>query len=118
MPSINGHITLKEAQQRLAQRNDGKRFVELFRHGSFSVEFYAPRGADPQQPHKQGEVYVVVSGTGEFECAGRRAPFSSGDVLFAPAGIEHRFVNFGDDLAVWVFFYGPEGGEHFAASRP
>jgi hypothetical protein len=23
----------------------------------------------------------------------------------------HRFENFSDDLAVWVFFYGPEGGE-------
>jgi len=25
--------------------------------------------------------------------------------------MEHRFENFSDDLAVWVFFYGPEGGE-------
>ena len=24
------------------------RFVELFRHGSMSLELYAPRGADPQ----------------------------------------------------------------------
>ncbi len=34
-----------------------------------------------------------------------------GNVLFVPAGMEHRFENFRDDLAVWVFFYGPEGGE-------
>jgi hypothetical protein len=32
-------------------------------------------------------------------------------VLFAAAGVAHRFENFTDDFAVWVFFYGPEGGE-------
>jgi hypothetical protein len=25
--------------------------------------------------------------------------------------VEHRFEEFSDDLAVWVIFYGPEGGE-------
>ncbi|HJN61512.1 MAG TPA: cupin domain-containing protein, partial [Alphaproteobacteria bacterium] len=37
--------------------------------------------------------------------------FAAGDVLFAPAGLEHRFVNFTDDFYVWVVFYGQEGGE-------
>jgi hypothetical protein len=31
--------------------------------------------------------------------------------LFVPAGAEHRFEDFTDDLTVWVVFYGPEGGE-------
>jgi len=34
-----------------------------------------------------------------------------GDVIFAPAGIEHRFENFSDDFVTWVIFYGPVGGE-------
>ena len=38
-------------------------------------------------------------------------PFGPGDCLFAAAGEVHRFEQFSDDLAVWVFFYGPEGGE-------
>jgi hypothetical protein len=25
--------------------------------------------------------------------------------------MEHRFENFSDDLSVWVFFFGPQGGE-------
>jgi hypothetical protein len=28
-----------------------------------------------------------------------------------PAGHVHRFESFSDDFAVWVFFYGPSGGE-------
>jgi mannose-6-phosphate isomerase-like protein (cupin superfamily) len=37
--------------------------------------------------------------------------FAVGDALFVAAGVEHRFENFSDDLAAWVAFYGPEGGE-------
>ncbi len=36
---------------------------------------------------------------------------STGDFLFVPAGVEHRFENFTSDFATWVFFYGPVGGE-------
>ena len=40
-----------------------------------------------------------------------RVPFGAGDMLFVPAKMEHRFEDFSADLAVWVMFYGPEGGE-------
>jgi len=90
---------------------DGERYVELFRHGTLSVELYAPRAHDPQSPHTRDEVYVVVSGQGQFLNGAERHPFGPGDVLFVPAGVTHRFEEFSDDLAVWVFFYGPEGGE-------
>jgi hypothetical protein len=36
---------------------------------------------------------------------------AAANTLFAAAEVEHRFENFTDDLAVWVIFYGPEGGE-------
>jgi mannose-6-phosphate isomerase-like protein (cupin superfamily) len=56
----------------------------------------------------------VASGTGWFVCEGKRMRFSPGDALFAAAGETHRFEDFGDDFAVWVMFYGPEGGERAA----
>ena len=90
----------------------GERFVELFGHGTLSVELYAPRGTDPQQPHTRDEIYVVISGTGYFVNGGDRHPFVPGEVLFVPAGIVHRFEDFTPDFATWVFFYGPEGGEN------
>jgi mannose-6-phosphate isomerase-like protein (cupin superfamily) len=39
--------------------------------------------------------------------------FTAGDVLFVPAGEEHRFERFSDDLILWAVFWGPEGGEKF-----
>lgn len=91
---------------------DGKRFAEVFRHGTLEVEIYAPRGHDPQTPHTRDEVYIVVAGKGQFFCDGKREAFGPGDFLFAPAGVVHRFEDFTDDLVVWVIFYGPEGGEN------
>jgi mannose-6-phosphate isomerase-like protein (cupin superfamily) len=87
------------------------RFVRLYGHGSLEVELYAPRGEDLQTPHSRDEVYIVVRGRGEFVNGDDRVAFGPGDFLFVPAGRDHRFVDFTDDLAVWVLFYGPEGGE-------
>jgi mannose-6-phosphate isomerase-like protein (cupin superfamily) len=104
------HLTLSQGLSRLPG-SAGERFVELFQHGTLAVELYAPRGDDPQTPHTRDEVYVVAQGSGYFRNGGERQRFDMGDVLFVPAGVRHRFEEFSDDLAVWVFFYGPEGGE-------
>jgi mannose-6-phosphate isomerase-like protein (cupin superfamily) len=89
----------------------GERFAAQLSHGSLLVEIYAPRGVDAQTPHTRDEVYVVVQGSGDFINGESRAPVGPGDLLFVPARVEHRFVDFTDDLVVWVIFYGPEGGE-------
>jgi mannose-6-phosphate isomerase-like protein (cupin superfamily) len=95
---------------------EGQRFATVFQHGSLLVEIYAPRDVDPQQPHTRDEVYFVASGRGEFVCGDNRQTFGPTDLLFAAAGVEHRFENFSQDLVLWVLFYGPEGGETEGAS--
>lgn len=93
----------------------GQRFATLFQRGSLAVEIYAPRGEDRQQPHDQDEIYVVIQGSGMFRNGDAYHRFGPGDTLFVPAGVVHRFEDFSDDLAVWVFFYGPKGGEQSSA---
>ena len=99
---------------------EGERFRTVFEHGTLSVEVYAPRGTDPQNPHTRDEAYVVIEGEGVFVSDEARQRFGPGDFLFAPAGVAHRFEEFSGDLAVWVIFYGPEGGEkpHLEAHTP
>ncbi len=109
-PAGRRRATVAEAMGRLPGPG-GERFAEVLGHGSMEVEIYAPRGTDPQTPHTRDELYVVVSGSGTFVNGPERHPFGPGDVLFVPASVEHRFEDFTDDLAVWVVFYGPEGGE-------
>ncbi|HEX2741708.1 MAG TPA: cupin domain-containing protein [Rubrobacter sp.] len=102
--------TVAEAMGRLPG-SGGERFAKVLEHGSMEVEIYAPRDSDPQTPHTRDELYVVVGGSGEFVNGRERNSFGPGDVLFVPAGVEHRFEDFTDDLVTWVIFYGPEGGE-------
>ena len=103
-------VTVEEALERL-QAHEGKTFLQLFRHGTMSVEIYQPKGQDFQQPHLQDEIYVVISGSGIFQHGSEECAFQPGDLLFAPAGVEHRFTDFTDDFKVWVIFYGAAGGE-------
>lgn len=114
-PDVNGlalpeRLTVNHAAERLREVAP-QPFVELFQHGTLQVELYQPDRVDDQEPHDQDEVYVVISGSGDFVNGDTRRPFEAGEVLFVPAGVEHRFENFTEDFATWVIFYGRIGGE-------
>ena len=83
----------------------------IFAHGSLVVELYTPQGHDPQKPHTRDEIYFVARGHGEFFDGAKLNAVGAGSFIFVPAGQPHRFENFSSDFAVWVAFYGPEGGE-------
>ena len=104
------HITTAKAAAQVAE-GAAVRSVPLFAHGTLLVKYYAPRGRDLQTPHTRDELYVVLSGEGWFVNGAERHRFAAGDILFVPAGVVHRFEDFGDDFATWVVFHGPEGGE-------
>ena len=108
--------TVAELMRRLpgpvtGQWPEGERFAEAFRHGSMSVELYAPVAEDPQAPHAQDELYFIQSGNGTFLLDGVAHEFEAGDCFFVAAGVEHRFTHFTPGFATWVVFWGPEGGE-------
>jgi mannose-6-phosphate isomerase-like protein (cupin superfamily) len=68
------------------------------------VRWYRPPNPDPQTPHDRDEVYIVVSGAGEFVRGTERVGFGPGDLLFAAKDETHRFENHTPDTAVWVVF--------------
>lgn len=104
----NIKISASEALQKLKESD--KEFVSLFKHGTLDVEVYRPDKTDKQQPHDKDEVYIIISGEGNFYCEGRSFSFKQGDFLFVPAHAEHRFISFTEDLLTWVIFFGVDGG--------
>jgi mannose-6-phosphate isomerase-like protein (cupin superfamily) len=82
----------------------GERSARVLEQPGLEVEIYAPRGIDTQAPHDRDEVYFVISGNGMFRNGERRHSFAPGDLMFVPAGVEHGFESFSEDLAVWVVF--------------
>ena len=99
------------AEARAAPLPPGRLSARLWAHGSMELRYYQPPQPDPQTPHNQDEIYVVVAGRATFICNDGRHACEPGDVLFAGAGALHRFEDTSTDFAVWVVFYGLEGGE-------
>jgi mannose-6-phosphate isomerase-like protein (cupin superfamily) len=103
-------IHLAEARERIPGPL-GQHFVGLMQRGTLRVQLSLPVFPNRQTPHAQDEVYVIIRGRGVLFHGGERDQFEAGDLLFVSAGTEHWFEDFTEDLAVWVVFYGPDGGE-------
>ena len=106
--AIPYHITPKEAL--IALEKVPTEFVKLLEHGELEVEYYKPEKIDKQHPHDRDEVYVITSGHSHFILENDQYQVKTNNVLFVKAGEEHRFVDFSNDFATWVFFYGQRIG--------
>ena len=109
-------VSIAQALKRLpvaptATYPQGAPFITMMAGGTMSVEVFAPKGEDLQQPHTQDELYFIQRGTGELVIHGQRFDAASGDAFFVAAGTLHRFENFSADFVTWVVFYGKQGGE-------
>jgi mannose-6-phosphate isomerase-like protein (cupin superfamily) len=103
-------IHFAEAQQAI-HGPAGEHSVSLLQRGTLKLKLSFPVHPNQQTPHEQDEIYVIARGRGILVHDGERDSFESGDLMFVAAGTEHHFEEFTDDLAVWVVFYGPDGGE-------
>jgi mannose-6-phosphate isomerase-like protein (cupin superfamily) len=111
------HLDVTQARRALSlkQASSGENTTPLsilFMHGSLVVEVYQPVTTDHQKPHDRDECYDIIEGHENFEMGDEIISFGPGDFLFVPAGLPHRFTDFGDTMSTWVMFYGPEGGEN------
>ncbi len=85
--------------------------LPVLNHASLELRYYEPGGVDRQRPHSRDELYIVASGSAEYCDADGRHRATQGAAVFVAAGVEHRFESISNDFAVWVVFYGPEGGD-------
>lgn len=88
--------------------NDGA-YLRFLRERNMSVGLYAlDAGAvDPQQPHDEDEVYVVVSGRGAVTVGQETTAVARGSVVYVPARVPHRFHHISEDLRILVVFSPP-----------
>jgi mannose-6-phosphate isomerase-like protein (cupin superfamily) len=100
---MNFHLTIEKAKEALATMPEP--FVQLLKEKRMSVEYFAPEGTDAQLPHTQDELYIIASGESQLIRDSEKINCKTGDVIFVPAGMPHRFENFSADFATWVIFY-------------
>ncbi|MFF8351802.1 cupin domain-containing protein [Streptomyces sp. NPDC093595] len=89
--------------------NDGA-YLQFLRERNMSVGLYALDAGelDPQKPHAEDEVYVVVSGRASITVGMETTQVGRGSVVYVPAGVPHKFHHITEDLRVLVVFSPPE----------
>ena len=91
----------------LAQRAaSGKPYLEFLRAESMSAGLYVlpAGGVDPQLPHAEDEIYVVMSGSAQFTAGNETRPVNPGQTVFVPAGVPHQFHDIETELHLLVVF--------------
>lgn len=95
----------------------GRPYHEFLRRDPLSAGLYVlpAGGRDAQQPHTEDEVYIVISGRSRFSAGGETIEVRPGDVIFVPAGEQHRFHDIAAELALVVVF---APAEHSLSTTP
>jgi mannose-6-phosphate isomerase-like protein (cupin superfamily) len=69
---------------------------------------------DPQSPHEEDELYVVMEGRARVTVADETRPIQAGSLIFVGAGVPHRFHDITERLVLVVAFgpaeYSRRGG--------
>ena len=89
-----------------SQAASGEQWNEFLRVPELSVGLYVLKAgsADPQSPHAEDEIYVVIDGAGVLRVEDDDQPVAKGDVLFVEKSADHRFHSITEDLKLLVVF--------------
>jgi mannose-6-phosphate isomerase-like protein (cupin superfamily) len=85
-------------------------YAEFLRIEALSAGFYRlEEGAtDPQEPHREDEVYCVISGRARLRIGEELFDIGPGSTAFVPAHASHRFESITEALELLVVFAPPE----------
>lgn len=95
-----------------ASGDEGVRSIRFGGSEAMSLGVYVlPAGAtDPQQPHVEDELYVVLSGRSRFAFGESVVDVAPGSTIFVPGGVGHRFLDITEELRLLVGFAPARGG--------
>ena len=92
------------------QARRGNAYLEFLRVASMSAGIYVLRagGSDGQSPHRQDELYYVLHGKARMRAGTQDQAVRPGSIIFIAAGVEHRFYDIEEEIALLVLFAPPE----------
>jgi mannose-6-phosphate isomerase-like protein (cupin superfamily) len=97
----------------------GRLYHEFFAAPRLSMGLYVlPAGqTDPQSPHTEDEVYVVVKGQGTVQVDGEDRPLKPGSIVYVEQGVAHHFHSITDELTLLVVFAPPRRSQAQPSSK-
>lgn len=102
--SLQNFFHLGELQNSHLRAN--KRYHEFLRVATMSAGVYVLKAGekDLQSPHREDELYYVVSGKARMKVGGEDQALNAGSIVFVAASVEHRFYDIEEDITLLVFF--------------
>jgi len=84
----------------------GKPYLEFLRVPAMSAGLYVlvPGATDRQSPHDEDEIYYVIRGCSRMRVGAQDYSVEAGSIIFVAAGVEHRFYEIKEEMAVLVIF--------------
>jgi mannose-6-phosphate isomerase-like protein (cupin superfamily) len=81
-------------------------YLEFLKIPEMSAGLYVlETGAtDPQEPHSEDEIYIVLSGQAQIRIGETDYPAKMGDTIFVPAFMPHKFHSILETIKVIVVF--------------
>ncbi|MHB8601004.1 MAG: cupin domain-containing protein [Ktedonobacteraceae bacterium] len=88
------------------REQEGQLYHEFLRVPTMSAGVYqlTAGSSDPQEPHTEDELYVVMQGHAKICVGDEDQVVEPGSLVFVAANVEHRFHAITTDLTVLVFF--------------
>ena len=100
------HVSTAELADQL--RQEDRSYAELLSEESMRVELARYPNPEPKTPHKEDELYVILSGTGVVHVGSETYEVSEGDVVYVEQGVEHDFSDIEDEITAVIVFAGSQ----------
>jgi mannose-6-phosphate isomerase-like protein (cupin superfamily) len=93
------------------QRAGTESWVEFLSVPDLTLGLYVlEAGAiDPQEPHTEDEVYVILAGRSRFTAGDETRDVGPGDTIYVPAGTSHRYHDIAETLKI-IYTFAPQEG--------
>jgi mannose-6-phosphate isomerase-like protein (cupin superfamily) len=90
------------------QSSDFRRVLWTGKHTQLVIMTIPPGGEIGKETHDgNDQLLTFLSGVGTAYVGGEAKKVTQGDLVIVPAGVEHNFVNSGDNPLVLSTVYGP-----------
>jgi mannose-6-phosphate isomerase-like protein (cupin superfamily) len=97
-------VSTTELASRLEQGE--KSYVEVLSEESMRVELARYPNPEPKTPHREDELYVILSGSGMVHVGTETYDVGEGDVVYVEQGVEHDFFDIEDEITALIVFTG------------
>ena len=99
-------IAFELSQEFIRHQLQDSLYSEFLTTQNLSVGIYElPSGDnDPQQPHTEDEVYLVLKGKGKIRVSEEARDVAPGSVVYVSAGLDHKFFDIIQTLTILVIF--------------